>query len=380
MGKKTNNNKSNKQDSGSTNTNGLSGTFTPTAPKIKYIPELTNCVFHVGGLAQFNDQVCVIADYCKVNAGGLPAWQLVHGKVNKPKEPDDPPNGANKIVMAKWDAKYKFFLKEMKEFESMEQEVFGIVKAQCDSLVKSRLTAAPDFDQIEEDGNVPELINRIRAIVSKQLDGQYKHWLLAQDMRALFSYRMGAGDTIHTHATQWKELLKSVTARWGDFGPTKLATLETASEEQSKFQACLFLCLLDRSRFDHVVRDLNNDFLLTQQGYPKSIDDMVTYIDGRMDHKHKSRKNNKPGTPNKPPVDGENEGTRATSFSQTADNDSDGDIEETQFHQAALTGFRDFSFVSTHDSDSESDTAVDWHGGPYPKKPHKGRNGRSTAG
>jgi hypothetical protein len=60
------------KDNGNKNNGGQSkspGRFIPSAPKVKYIPELSNCIFKVGGIAQFNDQVNVLADYCKVHAG-----------------------------------------------------------------------------------------------------------------------------------------------------------------------------------------------------------------------------------------------------------------------------------------------------------------------
>jgi hypothetical protein len=174
-------------------------------------------------------------------------------------------------------------------------------------------------------------------------------------------------DNIHTHANKWKELFKNITARWGEFGPTKLEPLQTPAEEHNKFQACLFLCLLDRNRYGHVIKELNNDFLLTQKGYPESIDEVVLYLDGRMDPHHNNKRSDTRTTTN---IDGSNEGTRATSFSQTTDEDNDTTVEhlggarEAQFYQALDQRIPGISMmhIRTTDSDSDNDYTIDWTG------------------
>jgi hypothetical protein len=269
----------------------------------------------------------------------------------------------------------------MDDWNDMQAEIFAVIKGQCNNLVRSRLTAAADFEQLEEDSNVVELLHtRIRNIVGRSVDGQYSHWLLAQDIHALLHYRMEPTDSIHVHAAKWKELLKNITTRWGAFGPTKLEAGQDIDEEQAKFQACLFLYRLDRSRYGRVTQELNNDFLLTQQGYPKSIDDAVLYLDGRIDHKPNTQRN-KRGNTKTSNTDGANEGIGGTSFQQTdsaSGNDDTDEITDAQFHQYCASqgiSFHDFSFPT--DDDSHSEHEVDWCGST-PKKNKQKRKGRKN--
>jgi hypothetical protein len=290
-----------------------------------------------------------------------------------PTEPTEPAPSANKVALAKFNTKLKHFLDKSDEYDNIKALVFGTVKRQCDPLVRSRLTSSPDFEQLEADGNVVELLNRIKSIVNKQLDGQYPHWKLAEDMRLFFCYKMHSSDTVHTHATKWKELLKGVTSRWGDFGPTKLEPLQTQEEERNKLHACLFLNSLDRGRYGHVIQELNNEYLLTQTGYPKSVDDMVIYLDSRMERTTKYKPGQRPG--NQPSDAPDNEGTNATSFRQTTTDkeEEEDEITDAQFHQHMEKlgiSFHDFSFGD----DSGSDSDVGW---PSPtKKSHKSKKNK----
>jgi hypothetical protein len=201
-------------------------------------------------------------------------------------------------------------------------------------------------------------MERIRTIVNKQVNGQYPPWQLAEDLRLLFSFKMHPSDSIHAHAAKWKELLKNVTSRWGDFGPTKLEAGQSLDEERDKLHACLLLANLDRGRYGHVIQELNNDYLIAQKGYPPSIDGMITYLDGRMD-----RNKNKQRQVTSSNVDNEHEGTGATSFHQTdstSNTHKDDDITEAQFHQylnSIGVSYHDFSLGV---GDSESESEVGW--------------------
>jgi hypothetical protein len=250
------------------NRNRKGSAHVPPAPTIKYIPELINCVFKVGNGAQFQEQREALADYCKQELDSSIAWHLVLGREMAPTEPTEPTGNPSKVVLAKYNTTLKHYLDKNDEYINLKGLVFGTVKRQCDPLVKSRLTTASDFAQIEANGDVVELMERIRTIVNKQVNGQYPPWQLAEDMRLLFSFKMHPSDSIHAHAAKWKELLKNVTSRWGDFGPVKLEAAQSSAEERGKLQACLFLATLDRGRYGHVVQELNNDYLISQKVTP----------------------------------------------------------------------------------------------------------------
>jgi hypothetical protein len=351
-----------KKNGYSSKENRKNGNTIPPAPNVNYIPELTNCVFKVGGGVQFQSQREILADYCKHELKNIIAWHLVLGREMAPTEPTEPAATANKVVLAKFNTKLKHFLDKSDEYDNIKALVFGTVKRQCDPLVRSHLTSSPDFEQLEVDGNVVELLNRIKLIVNKQLDGQYPHWKLTEDMRLFFCYKMHSSNNVHTHATKWKELLKGVTSRWGDFGPTNLEPLQTPEEERNKLHACLFLNSLDHGRYGHVIQELNNDYLLAQTGYPKSVDDMVIYLDSRMERTPKFKPGQRPGTQFQTSEAPDNEGTNATSFHQThstSNKEDEDEITDAQFHQhmdKLGISFHDFSFCD----DSGSDSDVGW--------------------
>jgi hypothetical protein len=357
------------------NRKNANSTIVSPPPNVQYIPELNNCVFKVGGGAQFQSQRDALADYCKHDLKNIIAWHLIHGREMAPVEPTEPPANANKVVLAKYNTKLKHFLDKSDEYDNIKALAFGTVKRQCDPLVKSRLTSATDFEQIEADGDVVELLNRIKSIVNKKIDGQYPHWQLAEDLRLFLSYRMQHNDNIHTHAVKWKELLKNITSRWGNFGPTNLEPLQTHDEETNKLHACLFLSGLDRGKYGHVVQELNNEYLLNQSGYPKSVDEMVIYLDSRMERKFHKRPGHKNGNkPTNDNDDGEDEGTGATSFAQAASEQATEQREEAHFNQYLTRhgiSYTDYSFGPASDSESDSDYITDWHGGKIAKKDKK---------
>jgi hypothetical protein len=97
---------------------------------------------------------------------------------------------------------------------------------------------------------------------------------------------------------------------------------------------------------------------------------MVTYLDGRMDRRHK----NKPGqTTNSKPIDGEDGGIGSSSFHQTdsTSNTDKDEITNAQFHQyleSIGVSYHDFSLQV---EDSGSDSEAGW---PIPVKKNKKKN------
>jgi hypothetical protein len=186
---------------------------------------------------------------------------------------------------------------------------------------------------------------------------------------------MHPNDNVHAHAIKWKELLKNIISRWGEFTPTNLEPLQTVEEERNKLHACLFLSGLDRGKYGHVVQELNNDYLLSQTGYPKSVDEMIIYLDSRMERRHNNKKQghkngNKSNDDNVD--DGDDGGLRTTSFAQAASEQATEQHTEAQFNQYLTRhgiSYHDFSFGA--DSDSDSDYITDWHGGKTTKTSKK---------
>jgi hypothetical protein len=187
---------------------------------------------------------------------------------------------------------------------------------------------------------------------------------------------MQPGDDLSEYAEKWKELCKSVTTAWGSFGPTNIEEEEDLDEEQEKFRACLFLQNLATNRYGSVKEELNNTYLLTKTGYPQTVDAMVRYLDSRLERKQDHKQQHQPN-PNKPRpasnIDGEDGGTRATSFSQRStleqdDETSDeplGGTREAQFYQALRqrsAGVSLFNIREDSDTDSETDYITDWTG------------------
>ena len=245
---------------------------------------------------QFNDTMKALQLYTgqvyPLDSGFLlPMFKdLSKPKLEEPKKPE--PKTAIKGGVAQideWDKlrfteEVKLYLKNKERTESTMTALYPVVWGQCSRLMQSRCMSRDEYEEIEKNSNVVELLKMIK-VCSHEMESRSYTWdALSQAKRSFYAYHQGENESNSTHVKNIKTLvsviehyeerafedpilIKSVKEEAEEAGE-KITKEECAKRAKSRTIA---LEILKSSKYKGAIADVREQFLYRNNIYPKDI-------------------------------------------------------------------------------------------------------------
>jgi predicted Fe-S protein YdhL (DUF1289 family) len=262
---------------------------------------LEDKVFKVGDAkdaADFADVKKAIGRYCGVNfkSGGNMAQQAIEKLVEPTiEDPKDPPSGDKKAELI-WQFDLEEALKKKKAWKDAKERAYQLVLSHCHPLLEEKLEACNDWERINADQDLIQLLKLIRAVVHKHDDQEHSTMALVEhDMKLYMSFQkdnesdsdfykafnmrcdvvdtFGGQSGYHqavymAHCKKRAEELKvSMSSLSND---EKLKCRASACDE---YKACLFIKTANGKRYNGLKVKLQNLNLFNHGAYPKTVEE-----------------------------------------------------------------------------------------------------------
>ena len=176
-----------------------------------------------------------------------------------------------------------------KRRQKLEESGYATVYDQCSQEVRDKLKATRDWEMVQTDQSLHELIKRIEKICVGFDDHKQSVFNLVQSLKTLFLYSQTEKDTVEEYARNFRSLWDTVEAFGGSPGvhqglveaelarngirnpdAMQLKAAEMGSSEQVK--AALLISRASRSKYGKLKDELANNYLLGTNQYPDTYE------------------------------------------------------------------------------------------------------------
>jgi hypothetical protein len=210
-------------------------------------------------------------------------------------DPKDPPSGDKKAELI-WQFDLEEALKKKKAWKDAKERAYQLVLSHCHPLLEEKLEACNDWDQINVDQDLIQLLKLIRAVVHKHDDQEHSTMALVEhDMKMYMSFQkdnesdsdfykafnmrcdvvdtFGGQSGYHravymAHCKKRAEELKVTMTSLSD--DEKLKCRNAACDE---YKACLFIKTANGKRYNGLKVKLQNLNLFNHGAYPKTVEE-----------------------------------------------------------------------------------------------------------
>ena len=198
-------------------------------------------------------------------------------------EPTIPPDDKDRAAMEKYKMLLRNWIDDEKDYLKEKSKIFRVIMSHCTPAMKNKVENIPEFTKLEADDDVIALLGKMKELVYSTDKAQYEFWTMQAAMRKLINLKQGANENLTDFNRRFLDQQEVTEVVWGQMTPQLLKDksddVQTAARD--RYLACLFLAGVDRKRYQHVVNDLNNDFILGKVTYPADTSGMLTLLSNR---------------------------------------------------------------------------------------------------
>lgn len=199
-------------------------------------------------------------------------------------EPIAPKDASNRAEMEKYKMLLGRWIDDEKEYRRDKSKVFRVIMTQSTTAMQNKIESLPEYKQMEKDDDVLALLKRMKQLVYSTDKAQYEYWTMQATMRKLTNLTQHEKETLTDFYKRFLNQLEATEAVWGDMTPMKMNGKKEQDAAREKYLACVFLAGVNRGRYENVIDDLNNDFLLGKVTYPSDTSAMLTLLSNRRGH------------------------------------------------------------------------------------------------
>ena len=287
------------------NRNRIKGLFHSNAAKAykSSVKEIENDTFNVGlnkYAAQFGTSRKNVANYLQKTIseeGYLVAQAVRTGKKQEVKLPpaaDANDADAVRIRNVQVDAAGK----RMVKLDASLKRGFAVVYDQCAPGVRDKLEASNDWEAIQGEQSLHQLIKAIERICVGFDDHKQTVYNIVQSTKKLYLHVQDEKSTVPDYARDFKALWDTCESFGGTPGHHQgllTAALTTLAQNPNQpsdtekktavgqvvdaVKGAMFLSGADQKRFGTLKRDLHNDYLMGSDNYPDSLDRAVRLLE-----------------------------------------------------------------------------------------------------
>ena len=211
--------------------------------------------------------------------------------------PADPDPLANRIVLKKWEDRYKEAADKERARKSVSEQAFSVILGQCSPAVRDRIQAQRIYAHVKADLDVIELLRLIRTSLYAGGTSKKTEQSAQEAVERLMMFKQGSRMSNARYLERFKELVEIVDhfgIPLGAAEDTLVAIIqETANdpldptEEEmrdakkianERFYSIMFLRHADRARYGNLVADLENAFTRGNDEFPKTMTSAFDYL------------------------------------------------------------------------------------------------------
>ena len=238
-----------------------------------------------GQATRYNKTTKVIAEYARI-AYGKEMWKLVYLKEETSfDDPEDPGDDASRVAMERYKMLLRRNLDDEKKYKQNKAKVFGIIMGRCHAAMRNKIESLPDYEQMEQDDDVIELLKKMKELAYSTDNNQYEYWVMQATMRKMITMKQEAKESLVGFGKRFLAQYEVTQEVWGELIPHKMKGKKTEEQETAgkRFLACLFLAGVDRDRYKTAINDLNNDFVQGTVSYPDDVPAMLALLSNRRE-------------------------------------------------------------------------------------------------
>lgn len=182
------------------------------------------------------------------------------------------------LDVEKWKKELDRYYKKVDKYEEDKAKVFIVIKGQCTLALKNKVEAQANYEDIEKDYNVVDLLKSIQAVVFEP-DVQYDHKYTCMALKRLLNVRQQENESLTKYYKRFNGLVEVAEMNYGMLVPTTIAKREKTNDKKStqedtrnKFVACMFVEGVDPKHYGKYLADLNNNYMTGQDNYPDTVE------------------------------------------------------------------------------------------------------------
>eukprot|EP00957_Ditylum_brightwellii_P210936 15365573-Ditylum_brightwellii.AAC.1 len=221
-------------------------------------------------------------------------------KLEAPKleRPEDPGKDTDTVAEAIFKEPVKDYIREAKTLKRNIKKAYKVVWGQSSKVMQEKLRGAPNFADFDKQQDVIMLLKATKACMHKFDHRKYQHMAVADVINWFWNLFQGEDMPNLTFLEKFKALVTVVKEHQGNLAihPSlvnadtsdtdgmsgeELAEWQETSEE--KFLACCFMKKICRVRYERLIEELHNNYLLGRCSYPMTVTNAYDLINGYQD-------------------------------------------------------------------------------------------------
>ena len=256
-------------------------------------PELNGHVITGTGIQQadeYNITICEIGEHIARTFKEGQDVHYVFKKLEHPTltPPQDPSKNATNTQMHIWEKKVDNFVEREDLLDANLEKAYQLVKGQCSDIIQAKLKALDNYNTMETNSNLIELLKSPKGITYNFNNQQYVPQLLYDTMSNFYHFRQPKDMTMIKYLEAFTNLVDIIEQYKGTIGhdqallendptykalntPTDNQTTEAKDHCREQFLAYALIAKANPNRFGHLQKELDNNFAKGNNQYPKMI-------------------------------------------------------------------------------------------------------------
>jgi hypothetical protein len=204
--------------------------------------------------------------------------------------PSDPPETASRTETKVWELEVTEYVRRKSYLDENLKTLYSLVWGQCTDIIRARIEALDEHDNMSNDGDSIALLKAIKALVYNFESQKYRPLAIHDGMRRFYLIHQDKHTTCQSYLEKFQNCVDVLDHCGGSLGHLPAlasallesngiapdnATAEQAAEAikntQDQYLAIAFLLGSDRARYGKLIENLENDHTQGQDRYPKTL-------------------------------------------------------------------------------------------------------------
>ncbi|KAI2489179.1 Reverse transcriptase (RNA-dependent DNA polymerase) [Fragilaria crotonensis] len=205
-------------------------------------------------------------------------------------QPTKPPEDATKTQIRIWEKRCDAYLERKTITIENIEALYTLIWGQCAYDLRQKLDALDEFEDISNKRDGVALLKAIKSTAYSYQSHKYLPLALHELMHRFYNTRQDGHMTNEQYLTQFQKIIAVIEHNGGfvDLAPglDKIIAIElgldpenldeqqkqdVAKESHSRYLATAFISGADPVRYGRLVENLENDFLMGRDNYPKTV-------------------------------------------------------------------------------------------------------------
>jgi hypothetical protein len=196
--------------------------------------------------------------------------EAVFTKPTAPKDTEKAGMDEYKLLLTRW-------MDDAKDYKRDKAKVFRVIMTQSTRAMKNKIESLPEYRKIERADDVLALLAKMKQLVYSTDTAQYEYWTMQATMKKFTNLRQEDKETLTDFYKRFLNQLEATEAVWGKMTP-EIKNESEQDDAREKYLACVFLAGVSRERYNTVINEMNNAFLLGKMTYPSDTTAMLTLL------------------------------------------------------------------------------------------------------